>query len=249
MKTNDPIKQYWDNENTESMYDKNLLELEIDAILEHLEATDKIIDIGCGEGEGTVRYYEKVKEIVALDFSATRLKNLKSRNSNISAIKIDMRNISPEELGTDYDKVITQRSLINLKDFDEQKNVIKNIHLLLKNNGKYIMLEGLIDGVENINKIRTDFNLQPINIKWHNCFFQRDKLLEFINDYFELEYKRDFSIYFFMTRVFNAILKYPEIPRWDDTINNLAARIDKKYKGSFINDLSRLELWILKKKV
>jgi SAM-dependent methyltransferase len=249
MKTNDPIKQYWDNENTESMYDKNLLELEIDAVLEHLEPIDKIIDIGCGEGEGTVRYYEKVKEIVALDFSATRLKKLKSRNSNISTIKTDMRNICSEKLGTDYDKVITQRSLINLENFDEQKNAIKNIHSLLKNNGKYIMLEGFIDGVENINKIRTDFNLPSINIKWHNCFFQRDKLLEFINGYFELEYKRDFSIYFFMTRVFNAILKYPEIPRWDDTINNLAARIDKKYKSSFINNLSRLELWILKKKV
>jgi len=248
MNNEDEIKKYWDRETTESMYDKNLLDLEISAIREQLHESDKIIDIGCGEGEGTVKYAEKVRELIALDFSPTRLKKLKARNSRITTVQMDMRKLAPQTLGNDFDKVITQRSLINLKNYEEQKDLIKIIHSLLKKSGTYILLEGFLDGADNINAVRRDFNLPPINVKWHNCFFQRTALLEFIQEYFALESRREFSVYFFMTRVFNAVLKYPEIPQWNDPINNLAARMENKYKSAFLNGLSRLEMWVLKKK-
>ena len=245
--TPDNIKEYWDNNNVESMYDKNMLEIEIQTILEHLDESDSVIDIGCGEGEGTVHYFNKVKELIAIDFSDTRLAKLKANNDKIETMQMDMRKLTFDKIQKKFSKAITQRSLINLKNFEEQKEVIENIHSILEVGGKYIMVEGFTEGVEAINEIRTDFNLSPIEIKWHNCFFVKNDLLDFMSPYFKLEYTRDFSLFFFLTRVFNAILKKPEIPKWDDPVNNLAKTMELNYGNKFIKGVSRLELLVFSK--
>lgn len=245
--TDNKIKKYWDNVSTQSMYDKNLLEIETRSILDFLSKKDTVIDIGCGEGEGTANYYKKVKKIVALDYSKTRLSNLKERNKKILTFQMDMKNISEKSFDIRFDKAITQRSLINLDNFGEQKRVIKGIHAILKKNGAYIMLEGFQEGVEELNKIREEFSLKPIDIKWHNLFFNKKKLLSFMKPYFKLEHSRDFSLYFFLTRGFNAIAKHPDIPQWKDIENNIAKEMEIKYKNQFMKGVSRLELLVFKK--
>lgn len=244
----DEIKKYWDKMEVESMYDKNLLEIEIEAVLEQIDDEDSVIDIGCGEGEGTARYFEKAKSLLAVDFSSTRLEKLKNKCGAIETVKMDMRGIAHETLNRKFSKVVTQRSLINLKNFDEQKSVIKGIHSLLEDNGKYIMLEGFIDGVDAVNMIRNDFNLPSIPVKWHNHFFVKAELMDFMSKYYELEYSRDFSLYFFITRTFNAIREYPDIPQWNDDVNLLAKEMELKFKNQFIKGVSRLELLVFKKK-
>jgi cyclopropane fatty-acyl-phospholipid synthase-like methyltransferase len=241
------VKKYWDNDQTESMYDKNIVEIEMEAILEQLSNEDNILDIGCGEGENTIEYFKKVKTLIALDYSLTRLEKLKAKNTRIITIQMDMRNISKEQFPEKFDKIITQRSLINLKNFEEQKMVIINIHSLLKDNGKYLMLEGFHDGSEKINKVRKDFGLPSIDIKWHNCFFRKKELLDAIYPYFTLEYNRDFSMYFFISRILNAIVKHPEIPKWNDNINKIAKKMELSYKNQFINSISRLEFLVFRK--
>ncbi|MBI1820251.1 MAG: class I SAM-dependent methyltransferase [Nitrospirae bacterium] len=245
---NKEIRKYWENPSTESMYDKNLLEIEINSILELLNENDRVVDLGCGEGEGTVKYHEKVKRLIAVDFSISRLEKLRQKNSNIKSFQMDIRDISCERFHERFTKVITQRSLINLESFEEQKEVIKRIHSLLEDEGKYIMLEGFVGGTGKTNEIRKDFNLSSIEIKWHNLFFEKDELLEYTSKYFDLELSRDFSLYFFITRVFNAIINYPEIPKWDNAVNVLAKEMENKYKNSFIKGVSRLELLVFRKK-
>jgi len=229
------------------MYDKNLLDIETQAILEHLSAKDNVLDIGCGEGEGTIKYFEKVNHLIALDYSLTRLEKLKEKNNRIKTIHMDMKELLPEHFDIKFDRIITQRSLINLKGFQEQKTVIEKIHDILKEDGKYIMLEGFCDGSEQMNMVRRDFEIPEIKVKWHNCFFNKEELLDNISPFFTLEYSRDFSLYFFITRVFNAILRHPEIPAWNDNINNLARKMELTYKNRFIKGISRLELLVFKK--
>lgn len=248
MSNENDIKKYWDNSNIESMYDKNLMEIETQAILELLNSNDKVVDIGCGEGEGTVKYFEKVKEIVGVDYSETRLNLLKEKNPLIKTILMDMKTISLDKLGgTKFTKVITQRSLINLESFNAQKNVIKAIYNLLEDDGVYFMLEGFNEGVNMVNNLRMEFNLPSIEVKWHNCFFNENELMDFLSPYFKIEHVRDFSIYFFLTRVINAILQYPLTPRWDDELNNIAKKMEIMYKNQFIKGISRLKLLVLRK--
>lgn len=230
------------------MYDKNLLEIEINSILELLKENDRLLDLGCGEGEGTVRYYRNVERLIGVDFSNTRLEKLREKNSHIICFQMDMRNITFDIFNEKFTKVITQRSLINLESFEDQKDVISRIHALLEEDGRYIMLEGFVDGTEKINEMRNAFNLSSIDVLWHNRFFRKDELLEFISPYFELESSRDFSLYFLLTRVFNAILKFPDVPKWDEAANVLAREMEMKYRNSFIKGVSRLELLVFKKK-
>lgn len=242
------IKKYWDCVKTESMYDKNLVEIETEAILGYLKRGDKVIDIGCGEGEGTIKYFKKVEALVALDFSETRIEKLRARSAGIKTILMDMRDISFSTIGRKFNTAVTQRALINLENFSDQKKTILGIHSILKDCGKYIMLEGFKDGSEEINRIRSDFNLPKIDVRWYNHFLNKKELLKFSSPYFELVDTRDFSLYFFITRVFNAILKYPEIPKWDDAVNNLARKMEIKYGNQFIRGTSRLELLVFRKK-
>ena len=240
----DEVKKYWDSKETQSMVDKDLIEIETNAILGQLEAQDRVLDVGCGEGESTVRYFEKVGELTAIDYSETRIEKLKESNDKISTILMDMRELRPDKFKSKFDKVITQRSLINLKDFNEQIGVIKRIHSLLNKNGKYIMLEGFNEGVEEVNRIRNDFGLKSIPVRWHNRFFNKRELLDSISSIFKLEYERDFSLYFFLTRVFKSTLIYPEEPKYHDDFNRLAKEMEIAYRNEFIRGVSRLELLV-----
>ena len=242
------IKNYWDNLINESMYDKTLLDIETKAILEQLNKNDNAIDIGCGEGESTINYYEKVKYLLALDYSTTRLNLLRHKNNNIDALLLDMRKISDKTLNKRFDVAITQRSLINLNCFNDQKLAIRNIHSILKENGRYIMLEGFIDGTRALNSIRKDFNLPKIPVKWHNCYLHKPRLLKFMYRYFTLEHSRDFSLYFFLTRALNAISQYPKVPKWNSRLNHIAKEMELKYANQFIKGVSRLELLVFKKR-
>ena len=63
MKYNkDKILRYWDDETVESMYDKNLLSLEINSIRKRIKPGSQVLDVGCGEGEGLL-IYSKISNI------------------------------------------------------------------------------------------------------------------------------------------------------------------------------------------
>src|SRR3989344_9046879 len=87
------VLEYWDRADVESMYDKNLLNLEIRLIKDRITQNSKILDAGCGEGESTLEY-SKIPgvKIHAVDFSETRLKKAAkrlSKHSNVTLKKVD----------------------------------------------------------------------------------------------------------------------------------------------------------------
>lgn len=49
---NGNILAYWNRQDVESMYDKHLLNAEIELIRRRITVNSKILDAGCGEGEG-----------------------------------------------------------------------------------------------------------------------------------------------------------------------------------------------------
>jgi len=248
MKSESQIREYWEDKSVASMYDKNLINLEIGIIADQLKSDDVVLDLGCGEGEGTICYSEKVKKIIAVDYSQTRLDLLAKKNPEIESICLDMKNLSPSSFENKFDVIITQRSLINLTDFSDQIRTIKTIHSLLKDNGRYVMLEGFKRGAEAINRVREQFELSPINVKWHNLFFDQDELCENISDIFSLREERRLSTFLFLTRVVNAIHKHPDVPKWNDEFNNLAFKMETMFPDLMKEDFSRLKMLVFEKK-
>ena len=131
------ILEFWDREETESMYDKLLLNQEIDLISKYIPKGSKILDAGCGEGEGTF-VYSKIPNVTihAADFSETRVQkaeqNLSDRK-NIKFFKIDFLN--DYQLDRDYDVIISQRFLINLMKWEKQKKIIKDFIGMIRKSG------------------------------------------------------------------------------------------------------------------
>ena len=56
MHDNEEVLEHWNRDDVESMYDKHLLNAEIELIKRRITPNTKILDAGCGEGEGTLAY-------------------------------------------------------------------------------------------------------------------------------------------------------------------------------------------------
>src|SRR4030042_1069579 len=99
------LLEYWNRDDVESMYDKHLLNAEIELIKKIITPNSKLLDAGCGEGEGTLAYSTIPGILIhAVDFSETRLRaaaeRLKGRN-NVILKRVDFLN--KYCLDNDYD--------------------------------------------------------------------------------------------------------------------------------------------------
>ena len=244
---NSKILEYWNNENVQSMYDRNLLKLEIASISEHLKTDDVVLDAGCGESETTSRYAPKCKSLIATDFSDTRLRLARKNLSGLQNVKLEKVDFTREIPFSEnsFDVVISQRFLINIVDRAVQFQIIRSFFNLLKDRGRLLLLEGFNEGTSNLNTLRRKLGLQEIPAKWHNKFFNTNEFEKAVAEIgFRICTQKDFSLYFLLTRVINAKLKHPEVPAWNDELNNIAADLDGAVN---LQGLSRLKFYVLEK--
>ena len=245
---NEEVLKYWNKEDVESMYDKHLINAEISLIKSHIPIGAKILDAGCGEGEGTFEY-SKVNgvKIHAVDFSETRLNKAKwllKGKANVNFAQVDLTD--PKGLNNDYDIIISQRVLINLMEWELQERVINDLMNRLKKGGKYFMLEGNQDGVDELNEFRKIFNLSEIPVKWHNKFFRNDSINNLIkkNNYI-LESEYGLGEYFLLTRGIRPV--FSEDLDWDNPFNEISAKERIAKLLDLNTKFSRLKLWIISK--
>lgn len=248
MNKNSKILRYWDQENVESMYDKNLLSAEIVLIKKNIPPGSKILDAGCGEGEGAKEYsFVKGVTVHAVDFSDTRLKKAAKRlkgRRNVTLKNVDF--LGKYILDNDYDVIISQRFLINLPGWRAQMKVLKNLIKLLKSGGKLLILEGIMDGVNDLNKFRACYGLKPIPVKWHNYFFKDKLLVDFMSKNGCRLVKEDgFGAYFLLTRGIRPI--FDKKLNWDCDFNSISSgkKISKLF--GLGAKYSRLKLWVFQK--
>lgn len=199
------LKEYWEDPSTVSIIDKNLHELEISTVCRHLLPTDSIADIGCGNAEATLRYAARVVKCVGIERSAhlrtqaeTAAKEAGSSNLSIQAG--DVLDFSLPAAA--FDVVITQRVLINLGSWEEQKRAMLNIHRILKPGGRYIMIENTNDALLAVNDVRVGLGMDAIPQHWHNRFFDCEELETFLTGKFQLLRHYDFGLYYLLTRVY-----------------------------------------------
>lgn len=245
---NKEVREYWNNPEVESMYDKYLINAEIDLICSKIAEGSKILDAGCGEGEGTLAYSQiKNTFIHAVDFSETRLLKAKERLLNLSNIKLQQVDfLSDYKLDDDYDFIVSQRFLINLMEWELQKKVILDLTKHLKKGGKLLMLEGSEEGVKQLNDFRVIFGLEPIEIKWHNLFFKNDLLETFIkNSNLKIIERDGLGEYFLLTRGIRPY--FDKQLDWDNPFNKVSASTKLRECLNLRENFSRLVLWVIEK--
>ena len=204
IKQNKTIGDYWENKNTISLVDKNLRILETNFILKNILKSDKLLDLGCGDGESTFHYAKKVKKLIAFEKSNYLFKKMKKRVGNKGKVTfINDSLVNLNEYNFYCNKIVTQRVVINFMTWNDQKQIINLIHKKLPKNGKYLMIENTMEGFQSMNRLRNSLGLESIKIhKWHNKFFYFKDLLKFVDKKFKIEEINNFNLYYFLTRAF-----------------------------------------------
>lgn len=208
IKFKNAVREYWEDPTTISIIDKNLHQMEIDTVCRYLKSSDEIVDIGCGDGKATVAYARKVKKCVAYERSnflrkeaADEVKRSGLKNTIIKDGDILKMKKIPEQPNV----LITQRLLINLASWSEQKEAIENIYKMLRPGSLYIMIENTNDAYLALNDMRYQVGLEPVPIHWHNLFFDYNQLMDFLKDKFQLLDSHNFGLYYFLTRVYSQM--------------------------------------------
>lgn len=241
------VLDYWEREDVESMQDKYVVSGESALIVKRLTPGSKILDAGCGEGEGTLVYASIPGTTVhGADFSNTRLKKAQARlagHTNIDLKRVDFISDSPLGLDTDYDFVVSQRLIINLMEWELQQQALLRLMSVLKSNGKLVLLEGSQQGVLELNDFRARYNLPPIPVRWHNLFLDEEKLIPFMakNGYRLLD-QDGLGTYFLMTRGIKPI--FEKDPQWNDEFNKVSASAELTVSFGFGSRFSRLRLYM-----
>lgn len=213
MPNRELIDAYWEDPNTVSLVDKNLRKLETEFVLSQLSSGDELADFGCGGGESTVHYAQRVKTCLALERSNTLREKATIRFANaglknVTLLAGDVMNLSDFE--AKFNVVVTQRVVINFMTWDEQKKVLVNIWRTLRPGGRYVMVENTFEGFEALNSTRRDVGLPNVPLHdWHNYFLHHDEFKKFIEGKFTVEKIHTFNLYYLLTRVFvNMFAKF-----------------------------------------
>ena len=225
--------------------DVNLRKLEIKAILKYIHNNQKVLDVGCGNGYSTIDFASSKKiSIDGIDYSKQMILNARKllsykRNKIKGKVNFFQRDILDDNLGEEkYDVIITERCLINLDTWNKQKKALMNLHKYLKTGGYLLMIEGFKDNLNEINKIRQKYKLKPIDIVWHNLFFDKIKFEKFAKKYFKIEHIDNFgSTYMLITRTLFHLLK----DNYDKDIDRLATLLPN------FGNYNYQRLYILKK--
>ncbi len=245
-KINKDIFDYWNEESVSSMYDKFLIQLEINLISHYIEGGVKILDAGCGEGEGTLAYSKFNNVIIhGADFSETRLVKARSSLKNCNNVKLIQADFlhNLESLDFDYDIIITQRFLINLIHWENQKIVLQKLSERLNPGGKLLLLEGSVEGNKNLNEFRALLSMDEIPVKWHNSYIEDKKLELYLTEKrFRLQEIRGLSSYYLLTRGVRPY--FDENLNWESEFNKLSA--SSEISKLFGNDtqFSKTKLWV-----
>jgi ubiquinone/menaquinone biosynthesis C-methylase UbiE len=262
MKKNE-ILEFWNSRAqlgpTAGTNDLGLKQLEMETLASYITNGQRVLDLGCGSG--TAAFYlaeNKTLEIMGMDYSPEMVKQANDERdtkgyekSQLNFMVQDIRNLNEliSVQANFYDVVITERVLINLETWDEQKKAIREIISLLRPGGIYLMCENLVEGLDNLNAMRSSVGLEPVTCPWHNRYLRKSEVEEI--DYAELVGYRDFtSIYYLFSRIINAWLakEKNETPKYDAPVNKLALEL-VQFKQFDSLDIGQTRLWIFRKAV
>ncbi len=231
--------------------------LEVETIKKFLDKSQRVIDIGCGNGFTTKTIATFVREIVGMDYTEEMIKRAARPEygqplHNVSFHVGDVMRLSPEMFGL-FDLAISERCLINLADWNSQKKAIANIASVIKPGGTLLFIEGSADGRAGLNRLRESVGLEPMPKVWHNIDFEEKQLYNYLNEYFTVGRNIHFGVYDYISRVTHPLLVAPEQPKYDSPMNKVAAYLalksqDIEARSSEFRDISRALFLVLKRK-
>jgi SAM-dependent methyltransferase len=169
-----------------------------------------ILDAGCGNGYLLQALWNELAgaQIAGLEFVPELVDLAHSRNlPGVTIKQSDMR--VPQQ--HQFHVVITERSVVNLLTWEEQKLALENITQWVKPAGYYLMVESFHEPWVKLNDARRENNLPEIAVSPHNRYL-REACIETLaklglREVEGIEPKNALSSHFFLSRIFQHLLK------------------------------------------
>jgi len=242
----DHIKDYWSSQGKEhgsshwaSWGDNWMLDLEIVTISAYISDGNKVLDVGCANGYSTFKQYENhsLDSITGVDYAENMIESAQStKQTNGLANDInfsvgDIRGLEFED--ETFDVTYTTRVIINLNNWEEQKNAINECLRVTKPGGKIIFSEGFWEPLVILNSLRTILNLPALVEHDFNRYIKQDRLENFLktlNLKFDID---DFSsLYYLGSRLVRDLATDTEAyPGFSNPINKIFYDLERNFSG------------------
>ena len=255
------VREYWQEAGktlslsakiTPTNRDPYLGRLEEEYILPHLEGDQTVLEFGCGDGAHTVEYARAVKSLSGLDVAENLVVLARRRAESVGVHNVDFVVGSILEAGEHFppnsmDCVISQRCLINLPTWEDQRAAIQQIHNVLRPGGLLLLTEGFQEELENLSRLRESVGLTAIKMVDHNRNLAHHEFDRFTDRLFASEGVFDYGLYLLISRVYYPLEVYPDEPKHDSRQNEVAMQIAKALPTSRFADLSYNLMYVLRK--
>lgn len=238
---NDTVKTFWDQQAVSfgssgkaSAPDEYYRDMEIRRIVPHLTDHASVLDIGCANGFSTFKFAAECpkSKFLGVDYSEPMIKQaiatMKTlrRTKNMGFVVGNVLEL--DRLHAKFDIIISERCLINLADWEEQKRAIMQMKYALNTGGRLLLVENTQEGLSNLNKLRGQFNLPAIKTRWHNQYLPQKELTAFLKKNFQiLNVENIGNLYYILSRVVYAKLAQMEgkEPVYTHAINKIASEL------------------------
>lgn len=243
----DFIKEYWNNNSQKfqgsyeaSWGDIYAINLEIETIGEYIKDGDNVLDVGCANGYSTLNQWKnrKLMSIVGVDYSANMIqyanqnkKDFGLLDENINFYEGDIRNLQFED--NTFDVVYTTRVLINLPNWEQQKQGISECLRVAKKGGKIIFSEAFWEPLVLLNSMRKIVNLKPLVEHDFNRYLKQSYLEEYLNNINVTFINNDFSsVYYIGSRLLRELITdADQYPGYSNPVNKYFYDFERKYSG------------------
>lgn len=201
--TRENIRRFWDNEAAElgespaaTIRDLHFRTHELHTLLAVLPRGERLLDVGCGTGFGTLCLSRRAAETVGLDFSPDMVAWAQKLLSDPHYLDALGRRHSPlwpvgpaagwvrfavgdvlalgGDLGT-FDVVTGQRILINMPSHDDQLRALEQLRGRVAVGGVLYLVEATVQGHATTDAFRARFGLSPLEKYWHNRYVDESR--------------------------------------------------------------------------
>ena len=224
------IQSFWEGEASEigntpqvTIRDLYFRIHELHTLLPIIPSCSRLLDIGCGTGFGTIAISKRANYTLGIDnsksmiFWAKKTINDSTYREKISKdfslfwdltliddSKVDfiVKDVTTMNLQVPkFDVILAQRILVNMTSEKEQMKVIRNLCKHSVNNGILIICEATLQGHEKTDNYRDLFGLPPLEKHWHNTYVNENKLNEWENEGWKVQYVTSYDTYMLISRV------------------------------------------------
>jgi ubiquinone/menaquinone biosynthesis C-methylase UbiE len=234
------IKNFWDAQAIKheqspsaSWADQYAIGLEIDNIAKNIRDGDNVLDVGCANGFATIEQALRHKiKITGVDFSDQMIHHAKERAlpGEIDFQVADIRNLPFED--ETFDVTYTTRVLINLPNWEDQKDGIDECIRVTKKGGIIILSEAFYEPLVLLNSLRQLKNLKPLVEHDFNRYLKKEKLESYLNDGFYFECVDFSSVYYlgsrFLRELITDVTKYEG---YSNPINKYFYDLERQFSG------------------